>query len=77
MPLRGSLQTEGRDGDGEMAIRYRRKPEGRRGLGGWGGGGLMGLVHSFHFRSVSCAGGVSKSNIGKPEAVVGKVGGVP
>jgi hypothetical protein len=46
---------------------------------GQGGGSLMGLVYSFHFRSVSCAGGVSKSNIWKPEATVvkGRGGGSP
>lgn len=46
---------------------------------GWGGNGLIGLVRSFHFRSLSCAGGVSKSNIWKPEAVVvkGRGGGSP
>lgn len=46
---------------------------------GQGGGGLMGPVYSFHFRSVSCAGGVGKSNIWKPEATVvkGRGGGVP
>ena len=39
-----------------MEIRCKGKPEGPRELGAWGGDGLIGLVYSFHFRSVSCAG---------------------